>query len=152
MAHAGLVIMLSALAGLLWQITGIKWAGGNQLVRIFTNFKLLLTPLMTCIMKNIAMSLYLLCMKNGNSWRRWAGRETALIKNKELWLTWKFAHEAKRKVNAFRFNWLYWVALLNQETLLALHRLSCRNISVLHNIQHKATDCPISPSHISFLG
>lgn len=84
MAHAGLVIMLSALAGLLWQIMGIKWAGGNQLVRTFTNYKLLSTPLMTCTMKNIAMSLYVLCMRNGNSWRRWAGRETALIKNKEL--------------------------------------------------------------------
>lgn len=82
MAHAGLVIMLSALAGLPRQILGIKWAGVNQLVRIFTNFKLLSTPLMTCTRKKIAMSLYLLCMKNGNSWRRWAGREAALNKTK----------------------------------------------------------------------
>lgn len=109
MAHAGLVIMLSARAGLPWQIMGMKWAGGNQLVRIFTNFKLLSTPLMTCTMKKIAMSLYLLCMKNGNSWRGWAGRETALIKNKQLWLTWKFAYEAKKK-NAFRSTWLHWGA------------------------------------------
>lgn len=44
-AHAGLVIMLSVVAGLSWQIMGIKWAGGNWLVRILTNFKLLSVPL-----------------------------------------------------------------------------------------------------------
>lgn len=40
-AHAGLVIMLSVVAGLSWQIMGIKWAGGDWLVRIMTNLKLL---------------------------------------------------------------------------------------------------------------
>lgn len=70
MAHAGLVIMLSAVAGLPWQIMGIKWAGGNWLVRIFTDFKLLSAALMTCTTKKIAMSPYPLCMMYGNSWRR----------------------------------------------------------------------------------